>query len=564
MAANIFTELSLITITAVLVITIIKILKQPLVIGYIITGILVSPFALNVIKSADLIATLSEIGVALLLFLVGLNLNPKLIKEVGKVSLIAGFGQVVLTIIISYIAALLLGFTPLSSLYLGIAISFSSTIIITKLLSDKNDLNKLYGKISIGILIVQDIIAIFFLMIISSLSNKTALSNFAITTFATGAALVIALFLAGYYAIPKITKQIAKSQEFLFLFSLGWCFAIATLFNILNFSIEIGALLAGITLSISPYRYEISSKLKPIRDFFVFLFFIWLGSQLIFTNLRIYVIPIIVFSLITMLIKPIITIIFIGFLKYKKQTSFLTSITLAQISEFSLILFELGIKRGHIAPDMLSVMTIIGLITIAGSTYFILYGSAIYSKISGMLSIFERSSLKKEKEIADKKYEIILFGAHRAGHDILEAFKTKKSALLVVDYNPDIIDNLSKKGFNCIYGDISDIDLLDEIDLCSSRMVISTVPDVEANLLFIKRVKLCSPKTIVLAVANSVEDSFTLYNNGATYVITPKFIGGKYISDKIKSYKFDADKFRKEQEAHKKHLNKLKDESLPI
>lgn len=560
MAYNIFIELSIIIIIAVVVSSIIRILKQPLIIAYIITGILVSPTLFNIIRSREIISTFSELGIALLLFMVGLNLNPRVIKEVGKVSLITGIGQVVFTAIIGYFIAVWLSFNTVTAIYLSVALTFSSTVIITKLLSDKGDLHKLYGKIAIGFLIVQDLIAVIILMAISSFSNKTSLSDFGITTFATGTGLLVGLFIIGYYALPKITKPIAKSTEFLLLFSLGWCFAVATIFEIFNFSIEIGALLAGITLSLSPYKFEISSKLRPVQDFFVFMFFIWLGSQLVLTNIQNQIPAIIIFSLFILIGNPLIVIILMGILRYKKQTSFLAGLTVAQISEFSHIMIALGIKMGHISSDTLSLITMIGLITIGGSSYFIIYGDKIYNRLSNFLTIFERKITKEEKEEKQKKYDIVLFGAHRVGHDILEAFKHKKNSLLAIDYNPDIIEKLNKNGFNCIYGDISDVDLLDEIDLCNTKMVISTVPDLETNLLFMKRVKLCNPKIIILVVANSVQEAFDLYKNGATYVITPKFLGGKYISDKIKTYQFNAKKFVKERSEHINHLQKLKND----
>ncbi len=559
MAENIFIELSIIIISAIVVISIIRLLKQPLIIGYIITGILLSPSILNVIKSTDIIITLSQVGIALLLFMVGLNLNPRVIKEVGKVSLITGIGQVVFTTLIGYFIIKALGFSAITAIYLSLALSFSSTIIITKLLSDKGDLHKLYGKIAIGFLIVQDLIAVLVLMAISSLSNKNSIASFAVGTFVTGTAAIAGLFIFSYYALPKITKTIAKSQEFLLLFSLGWCLAIATLFDFLNFSIEIGALLAGITLSLSPYRFEISSKLKPIQDFFVFLFFIWLGSEFVFSSIKIYIPVIIILSLFILIGNPLIIMALMGILKYKKQTSFLAGLTVAQISEFSHILIALGIKVGHLAPETLSLLTVIGLITIAGSTYFINYNDRLYDSLSKYLSFFERKITKRERKEKQKNYDVILFGAHRAGHDILEAFKQKKNSILVVDHNPDIVEKLTKKGFNCIYGDISDVDLLDKIDLCNAKMLISTVPDTKTNLLFIKRAKLCSSNPIILTVANSVTEALELYEQGATYVITLKFIGGEHISNKIKLYRFDIKKFLKEQELHKKHLNKLEE-----
>ena len=564
MPETIFVELSIIIITAILIISIMRILKQPLIIGYIITGVILSPSLFNVIKSTEIINTLSQIGIALLLFMVGLNLDPKVIKEVGKVSLITGIGQVVFTTVIGYLIITSLGFSSITALYLALALSFSSTIIITKLLSDKGDLHKLYGKISIGFLIVQDLIAAVILITIPSFSNRGTFTNFAISTFATGSLLIIGLFIFGYYALPKITKPIAKSQEFLLLFSLGWCLAVATLFEFFNFSIEIGALLAGITLSLSPYKLEISSKLKPIQNFFVFLFFIWLGSELVLSQLKADIPAIIILSLFILIGNPLIVMILMGIMKYKKQTGFLAGLTVAQISEFSHILIALGIKVGHLTSEALSLLTIIGLITMAGSTYFIIYANKIYPYLAKHLSIFERKSTKRERDEKVKRYDVILFGAHRMGHDILEIFKHKKQSLLIVDHNPDITGNLTKNGFNCIYGDITDIDIFDEVDICNAKMIISTVPDLETNLLFMKRVKACNPNAIVLVVANDAEEGLALYGQGATYVITPLFIGGKYITEKIKEYKFDIKKFLEEQAEHIKQLNKIKKNELVV
>ena len=560
MIENIFSELSIVIITAVIVVSLTRLLKQPIILGYIITGIIVSPSLLNVIQSTDIILTLSQLGIALLLFIVGINLNPKVIKEVGHVSLITGVGQFIFTSIIGYFIGAALGFSPLTSIYIAVALSFSSTIVVTKLLSDKGDLHKLYGKISIGFLIIQDIIAITALMFITSIKDGGSIRDFAFTTFTTGTALFLGIFVFSYFILPRITKPIAKSDELLLIFALGWCFAISAIFNVLGFSIEIGALLAGITLSLSPYRFEISSKLKPIRDFFIFLFFVWLGSQVNLANIQPNIPAIILFSLFVIIGDPLVVMILMGLLRFKKQTGFMAGLTVAQISEFSLVLVALGVEAGHLSPDILSLVTVVGIITMAGSTYFINYANKIYPHISKYLSIFERKSARKEKEEIIKKYDVILFGAHKTGHEIIEAFKTKKSSLLVVDHNPDVIDKLTRKGFNCVYGDIGDIDLLDVLNLCDGKMIISTIPDKETNLLFIKRVKMCSPNSIVLVVAEEADDALDLYKYGATYVITPRFIGGRHISDKVKKYQFNMKKFMQEQSEHIKNLKKLKEE----
>ena len=296
MVLSIFVELSIIFIIALVVASIMRMLKQPLIIGHILTGIIVSSYFLDVIKSVDSIATFAQIGIALLLFMVGLNLNPKMIKDVGKVSLITGVGQVIFTSIIGFFIGKLLGFSTIVSVYVAIALTFSSTIIIMKLLADKGDLETLYGRIAIGFLIVQDLIVILILMVVASIPAGLNFTALLLGTLYKGAGVLLLLYFVTVYVFPRISKFIARSQEFLLLFSVGWCFAIAAIFYHLNFSIEAGALLAGISLSVTPLRYGISSKLKPLRDFFIILFFIMLGSQMVFTNIGQYIIPIIIFS----------------------------------------------------------------------------------------------------------------------------------------------------------------------------------------------------------------------------------------------------------------------------
>lgn len=379
---EIFVELSIIIGIAVLIAGIMRLLKQPLIIGYILTGIIVSPYFLNIVSSTETIVVFSQIGVALLLFIVGISLSPRVIKEVGKVSLVTGIGQIIFTSLIGFFISRLLGFSILVSLYIAIALTFSSTIIIMKLLSDKKDLDKLYGKISIGFLLVQDIFAIILLMIISSFSSRLKLSGISLQSFIIGAIFIGGFILISIYILPKLSTFFAKSQEFLFLFSIGWGMGLAALFHYIGFSMEIGALVAGITLSMSPYHYEISSKLRPLRDFFVILFFILLGSQMVFGNISQFIIPAVIFSLFILIGNPLIVMILMGMLGYKKKTGFQAGFTVAQISEFSLILIALGVTVGHLTNEILSLITIVGLITIAGSTYLILYSNKIYPHLA--------------------------------------------------------------------------------------------------------------------------------------------------------------------------------------
>jgi Kef-type K+ transport system membrane component KefB/Trk K+ transport system NAD-binding subunit len=558
--SEVFIELSIIIIIAIAVTVITKLLRQPLIIGYILTGILVSPYFLDIVHSKDAISTFAEIGVALLLFMVGLNLNPKIIKDVGKVSLITGVGQVLFTSLIGFFIARLLGFSTLVSVYIAVAVSFSSTIIIMKLLSDKGDIETLYGRISVGFLIVQDIIAILILMVISSLSNRVGMSSIDFDTFLRGIVLVVLIITLGFYFLPKLTIHIAKSQEFLLLFSVGWALALASLFFHLGFSMEVGALLAGVVLSTSPYRYEIVSKMKPLRDFFIIMFFILLGSQMVFANISQFVIPIIIFSVFILFGNPLIVILLMGFLGYTKRNSFLAGLTVAQISEFSLILIALGVKVGHLTNEILSVVTVIGLITMAGSTYFILYGNKIYQVLSPYLGILERKGKKVDEHRyqKDHAYDIILFGYDRIGFSLLESFNKIRKKFLVVDYNPETITNLAKSGIDCIYGDASDSEMLNELNFKKARMVISTIHDVETNLLLTHKIRESNKNTIIIVVSHQIDEALRLYNEGATYVILPHFLGGNYTSTMIERYGLNINKFLKDKVKHIEHLKNRK------
>ncbi|MEM4625413.1 MAG: cation:proton antiporter, partial [Candidatus Pacearchaeota archaeon] len=365
---TIFLQISIAMLIVLVVSFIMRLLKQPLIIGYIVAGIIIGPFLFNLLPDTETLEIFSQLGIAFLLFIVGIHLNPKTIREVGKISLITGIGQVIFTSIIGYFICIALGFSVLTSIYISIAITFSSTIIIMKLLSDKEALDKLYGKISIGFLLVQDLIAIIILIIISSMSNAKGfeIGSLILTIFLKGGIAIIILFPLSYFLLPKLNSFFAKSQEFLFVFAISWGLGISAYFLYAGLSIEVGALIAGILLSMSPYSYEISSRLKPLREFFIISFFILLGAQMVFGSIKNHWITILILSIFILIGNPLIVMILMGIFRYSKNTGFMAGLTVAQISEFSLILIALGVKVGHLTKDILSLVTVVGLITIAG------------------------------------------------------------------------------------------------------------------------------------------------------------------------------------------------------
>lgn len=554
---EVFVEISVILAITLVISGVIRMLKQPPIIGYIIAGIVVSPYFLNLANSVETIEVFSQIGITMLLFIVGLNLSPKVIKEVGKVSLVTGIGQIVFTSAIGFVIARILGFANLTAFYIAIALTFSSTIIIMKLLSDKKDLEKLYGKISIGFLLVQDLFVIVLLMIISSLSGDLSLSSMSLANILIGIGVMGGFILVSKYVLPSLSKFFAKSQEFLFLFSIGWGMGLAALFHYLGLSIEVGALVAGISLSVSPFNYEISSKLKPLRDFFIILFFISLGSQMTFGNIGDLMLPAIIFSLFILIGNPLIVMILMGSMGYKKRTGFEAGFTVAQISEFSLILIALGVSIGHVSPEILSLVTIVGLVTISASTYLILYSGKLYKHFSKYLSIFEKKGAKRQEK-KYKSYDMILFGYNRIGSDLLKSFKNMKRKYLVVDYNPDTISRLSKNKIRCMYGDADDEEFLEEMDFSQVKMVVSTIPDFETSLLLIGKIREQNKDTIIITTSHDIDEAKILYDKGASYVIMPHFLGGSHASKMIEKHQFDFKEFMKERDDHIKYLDDKK------
>jgi len=557
----IFIQLAMILFTAFIVSYIIKAFNQPIIIGYILAGIVIAfiiEFGFVQIDASKVIIDIfSQFGIAFLLFIVGLHLNPKVIKEIGLSALLIGLGQIILTFIAGFLVSLnLIGFDLITSVYVGIALAFSSTIITMKLLSDKKQLDSLFGKISIGILIIQDLVAIGVLMFISSMSRGGSFSSFAIRGLLSGGGLIVMLFLVGFFILPKLTRNIAKSQELLFLFSICWCFVIAALFSYMGFSIEIGALLAGIVLSMSPYSVEIISRVRPLRDFFLIIFFIILGLNIQISNIGSIISNAIILSLVALIFKPFILMVLMALFGYTKRTNFQVGTTLAQISEFSLIVLILGVSIGHVTNDVLSTLAVTLIITIILSTYMIIYSNEFYRKMSRVFFIFERKKIRKQRKIK-REYDVILFGYNRIGFGILKALKKIKKKYLVIDFNPDTISDLSKFKIPCLYGDVYDPEMLKELPLDKIKLAVSTIPEFETNFLLIESIKIINPNAVIIVRAHNIKDALDLYKKGASYVLTPHFLGGDYIARMISDIRTNQDEYKGERAKHIKALTEI-------
>jgi len=551
---EIFIEIGVILFITTIVSMVMKLLKQPLVVGYILSGVLVGPYVFKILHSSDQIELFSKIGITILLFIVGLSLRPENIKETGKVSLVTGLGQIVFTSIIGFFLMVFLGFDKITSLYGSIALTFSSTIIILKLLSDRGDLNKLYGKISIGFLLVQDLVATLLLVVVPfvgsfSSSSGDGMGSTFLILFLRGVGASIILYFISKYILPKLFNYLAKSQELLFLFSVTWGLVLAGLFYKIGFSIEIGALIAGVTLSASNYSFEISSRMKSLRDFFIVLFFVLLGSHLVLAGIGSSIVPAIILSLFVLIGNPFIVFILMNLLGFRKRTGFMAGLTVAQISEFSLILIALGLSLGHINKEAVSLITLVGIITIAGSTYMVLYADKIYSKIKPFLSLIEiRKNNQENNKDTNNSYDIIIFGFGRVGYEFVKVAKKMNHTYLIVDHDPGVIKNIQNLGLNFKFGDAEDVDFLDEINMTDAKKIISTVPDFNTNMLLTEHYREKNKDGVIITTSHFINRAKALYSKGSTYVIMSHYLGAYHASEMILKHETEKDVFEKAKE----------------
>lgn len=552
---SVFVEFSVILVLASILGVLFHKIKQPLILAYIATGLLIAQFSSS-FMIAENYQSLAQVGIALLLFIVGLNMDLRVLREVGKTSVIAGVGQVIFTAALGYPLIRWLGFDPIASLYLSIALTFSSTIIIVKLLTDKNDLDALYGKIAIGILLVQDFIAILLLILIVAFDAGNLSARMFLPLLGKGL-LLFAVAYGAHKLFKKYFDLVARSQELLYVVAIAWCFLMAVLAEQFGLSIEIGSFLAGVTLASLPFNLDIAGKVKPLRDFFIIMFFVILGTQLTFTNITALLVPALIISLFILIGNPLVVLVLMGLLGYRSRTSFLTGLVVAQISEFSLIMIALGVKLQHLSPDILSLTTLVGIITIAGSTYMITYGDKFYRWCSPFLRWCEKKNVREQKlslHARGKKYDLVLLGYHRIGYHVLKELQEQNVKCLVVDYNPDIIRNLMRRGIPCLYGDVTDDDMLQQLKKYQPHIVISTLHLLEDNLAVIQTFRKAKKKPTIYATAKTVPEALSLYERGADYVIVPHLLGGEHIAHILRQKKRNK---KQVQRLKKKHMNDL-------
>ncbi|MFV1922561.1 MAG: cation:proton antiporter [Methylotenera sp.] len=524
---NFFTEIAALLILAAIVGALGVRLRQPLIVAFLAVGILVGPSVLGWVSANNQVDLLAKLGITLLLFVVGLKLDLHIIRTMGAVALATGLGQVAFTSIFGYLIAIALGMNVITAIYVAVALTFSSTIIIVKLLSDKREVDSLHGRIALGFLIVQDLVVVIAMIVLNAVagSNDSSASEEIFITLVKGIAFLAAIAFIMRYVLPRLLKLISQSQELLVLFGIAWAVALATLGDMLGFSKEVGAFLAGVSLASTIYRDALGARLVSLRDFLLLFFFIDLGAGLNLGLLGAQLFEAIILSLFVLIGNPVIVMVIMGMLGYRKRTGFLSGLTVAQISEFSLILGALGLSLGHINSETMGLITLVGLITISVSTYMILYSHLLYSWLSPWLGVFERKHSYREIDensvVGNTKPKIILFGLGRYGSCIAQALRDMGSQVLTVDFNPDKATTGGSMGYQVIYGDAEDPEFIASLPLSQTEWVVSTARDNHVNMLLIYSLRDLAYTGKIAVTAHDRAEVAAFKQAGADLVLVP-------------------------------------------
>ncbi|CAM8666734.1 KefB Kef-type K+ transport systems, membrane components [Paracoccaceae bacterium] len=531
-----FSEVAILLMMAAGVGLIGLLLRQPLIVSFIAVGLLAGPSALDVVQSDAQIGLLSELGIALLLFLVGIKLDVKLVRSLGAVSVLTGLGQVGFTALFGFFIGLGLGLDAITSLYVAVALTFSSTIIIVKLLSDKREIDALHGQIALGFLIVQDLVVVFAMIVLSAIGIGAADAGHGggsvLSVMGSGLAMLAAVVLFVRYAANPLTERLAHAPELLVIFAIGLATIFAAAGDAVGLGKEVGGLMAGVALASTAYRETIAARLAPLRDFLLLFFFIALGATLDLSLLGTHMLGAVVFSLFVLIGNPLIVLAIMGALGYRKRTGFLAGLTVAQISEFSLIFVAMGVSLGHIADDALGLVTMVGLVTIAASTYMITFSHHLYALFEPLLGVFERKATPREPTEAGahkaSRYRVILFGLGRFGTAIGLRLQRRGIAVLGVDFNPQAVRRWRGLGLEAEFGDATDPEFVAELPLSGARWVVSTVPiqptglsQEDARRTLIQSVRAAGFSGQVAAASHSAVDSAELFAAGADLVLEP-------------------------------------------
>jgi Kef-type K+ transport system membrane component KefB len=520
-------DLGIIIIAAALLVLLAARLHAPSIIAYIIAGLALGPvFAL--LAAADSVALIAETGIVLLLFIVGLELSLDKIRDVGRVALIAGLGQVVFTAAGGFGLSLLLGFEAVPALVIAVALTFSSTVVVVKLLTQKGELDSLYGRIAVGIFLVQDLVVIVALTLLTGIGDPAGLNASALLS-GIGSAfggmlllLVIALFSARY-VLPQAFRWMAPSPEGILIWSLAWCFLFVAAAELFHLSVEIGAFLAGLSLAQLPWSHDLRRRVRPLMNAFVMVFFVSLGIQMQLGAALEHWAAALALSLFVLIGNPLIFMWIIARMGYAPRTAFLTSVTVAQISEFSFVFAALGLASGLIDESILSLIGFVGLVTIGASVYMILYNHQLFAWLDtrGLLRLLRTTPSDDAKvEQPELKDHVIVVGMNALGRRIVRSLVAEGEEVIAIDTDPGKLEGLPCR---TLLGNVDELSVLEDVSFRRARLLVSALQIENTNALLAYRGRSAGVATSIHAFDQGLVDE--LRDSGATHVLQSKNAG---------------------------------------
>jgi Kef-type K+ transport system membrane component KefB len=526
--AGIFGSLGWIVVAAAAFALLARVVRLPAIVAYLLAGLAIGP-GLGLVEPSAALDMVSEVGIVLLLFLVGLELSFEKIREVGAVAVAAGLGQVVFTALGGLLFCWLLGFSWMESLFLSVALTFSSTVVVVKILTDKNELDSLYGRIAVGIFLVQDLVVIVVLTVLTGLRGGVDGAGVAlgiVKAFGGMGLLLGVVLVASRYLLSRPFAWVASSPGSLLVWSLAWCFGVVALAYHLQLSVELGAFFAGLSLAQLPYNRDLQHRIKPLMNFFVAVFFVFLGLGMAPAAARTEWLPILVLSLFVLLGNPLIFLLIITRMGFGERTSFLTSVTVAQISEFSFVFVAMGAAAGLVGERVLAVTAMVGVITIAASAYMIIHNRALYEWVHarGLLRMFRAPRNDPQAAAGAEPLEchVIVVGMNSLGRALAENLHRQGEQVLALD-----TDARKLRGLPChtLLGSTEYLDVLIEAGLPRAKLLVSALRIEETNELLAYRCRQFGVPCCSQAVDLSMVDN--LLELGVGYLMLPKVDGVK-------------------------------------
>lgn len=523
-------DLGFIAIAAAIFAFIGKLIRMPSLVAYIIAGMAIGPW-LGIVEMDHSLEMISELGIALLLFLVGLELSFEKIRDLGKPALILGGLQVLLTAAGGFTLSLMLGFSFMGSVLLAASATFSSTVVVIKLLDQKGDMKRLYARLAVGLFLFQDIVVIAALTLLSGLGESTEALSFTKILLSEGIALggmlvlLAVAMLASRYLLPKPFAWAARFPDTIFIWALCWCFLMVLLAHAFHLSVEVGAFLAGIAIAQLPVHEDLHRRLHPLMTFFIAVFLVTLGVELKFDSFGTIWPQALILTSFVLIVKPAIVFSILAKLGFSRYTCFQTATASGQMSEFSFILLGLAYGVGLVSTEVAALGGLVGILSISVSSYLIIYSEHLF-KFAESIGLFVLFRAKKESELEEfheRADHIIVIGMNGLGREIVKRLALRGETVLAIDTDPKKLEGLGLAGAETMIGNVEYHSVVEEIKMRRAKLVISALQIEDANHMLAYRCRSMGVPCAIHAFDNSVVDD--LLDLGADYLMMPAIAG---------------------------------------